>query len=168
MGRMFDQLNTKTIKTLAPGDVDLIKDNTHIQELNKKELETINLISQARGINDGRPQNNTQFVEVGDAVTDNAKEIFFTSGSQETWQLSGLHFAVTGQSGSLTYRFGIIDPNDLTKFVYTASAAVAAGTLVFDNENATMPNVSNGLALFSEVTGSYTNYKAHHSLVRIR
>ena len=165
---MNKNLNTKQIENIASGDIQALSNKVHVMEINEKEMKTFNLINKTAGLNDGLPQKRTQFVAVGSAVTDSNKNIVYKSGIDEVWELESIHFEVTGGSGNLVYRFGIIDTNDTDNYVYSASSSVVASVLVFDNENSSMPGLSNELAFFSELTGSFTNYKVHYSMVKIR
>lgn len=168
MSRIYDQLNTFKIQDIKSTDIQAISNRVNVMEINEKEMQTFNLINKTAGFNDGLPQKRTQFVAVGSAITDSNKNIIYKALIDEVWKLESMHFEVTGGSGSLVYRFGIIDTNDTDNYVYSASSAVAASVLVFDNENSSMPVISNEKAFFSELTGSFTNYKVYYSLVKIR
>tara|TARA_R110000744_G_scaffold374552_1_gene487427 strand:+ start:4 stop:549 length:546 start_codon:yes stop_codon:yes gene_type:complete len=167
---IYDQFSNIQVRDFTRTNLDVVRTPLFLNSDSEDVMRRSLLIGQVTNqISSSGPINKSQIVAVSDASTSAAtKVIFFTSGELETWHLNGLHLSLTGQSGTQTYRFGIIDPNSLDDFVYTASAAVGAATLVFDNENATMPHVSNGLALFAEITGTFTNFKAHYSLILVR
>ena len=93
MTRIYEQLNTKTLGDVEAIDIQALQDKVHIQEINKQELETYNLINEA-AMRNGLPIPGTGFIVTDSrAVDGNETALLFQPAVGEVWQLTG---AATG------------------------------------------------------------------------
>ena len=91
---IYDQLNTKTLGNVAANDIQSLQDRVHIQEVNKEELETYNLINKAT-FRDGLPIPNSGLIKtVSQNVDGNELVLVFRPALGEVYQLTGASTAL--------------------------------------------------------------------------
>ena len=88
MTRIYEQLNTKTLGDVEAIDIQALQDKVHIQEINKQELETYNLINQAT-FRDGNVMPNSGGVE-SYLQSDGNVGVNIKPPSGQVWKIMGI------------------------------------------------------------------------------
>jgi len=131
---IYDQLNTKTLGNVEANDIQSLQNRVHIQEVNKEELETYNLINTA-SFRDGKPMPESGAIKVY-VQTDDSDYQYFQPPKGEIWQILGISAlnsaALTGSTNAYTFYLANADNASLGDSLYFSQATSASTNVPFE------------------------------------
>jgi|TARA_R110000822_G_scaffold256566_1_gene382351 hypothetical protein len=148
MTRIYEQLNTKTLGDVESIDIQSLQSKVHIQEFNKEELETYNLINQATFRSDsGIIPNKGKIVQ----TTGDSDRIQFQPELGECWKFAGGDI-LEQATGTFTVNFQLRDLDGNIAFIGSASST---GQEPITTDNLYKLNeieLTNSLYLYADIT----------------
>ena len=164
MSRIYEQLNTKTLGDVEAIDIQALQDKVHIQEINKQELETYNLINEA-AFRNGLPMPNTQKL-IQASYNDNGSNDFFIPGNGEVWMLVGGDTLATGGTGTVSFQLKQSDGKVALLFIASVNGQEPIG----DNSTGLKYPIyiSSTNWLVANVTAVATSVRPTLSFIRVR
>jgi hypothetical protein len=172
MTRIYEQLNTKTLGDVEGTDIQALQDKVHIQEANKEELETYNLINEAAMRNGSPMPRGIRIMTT--TVTDNVTTVGFTVPAGEVYQLVTIGGSAVNPSGNSDYRFFQSGTDtdgadvNIMWFIYTTGNNTAP-VFQADADFPDMPMFyDEDTTLKFSVSGSFTSVTLSISMIRVR
>jgi len=144
MTRIYEQLNTKTLGDVEAIDIQALQDKVHIQEINKQELETYNLINKA-AMRDGLPIPESGKVVTTGFLDDTGTVVVFRPDKGEVYTLMAMSLDPNGSNaahrgiGYLVDVSTLSNPADPTNLsganfveIFDATLSTSAESLTYD------------------------------------